>query len=298
MLHRRHLIKGSLWLAPVALIGFAACGPSEEIQRQLAELQAVSAEKDSLLVQVADNARLMSEISAEVARVQTAGDASTQEVAGSPDPERLRESIKSITTRLEESETRLAESQRRIQALTRESRNNQTRVAELQKAIEDFQSTIANQKLTIESLNEQIANLQTQNTELVAQNTELATRVDSIAMRVNTVYYIVGTKDELLERGIIEEEGGSRVLFVFGKRGKTIVPRRDLDLTQFNTMDLATHTDIVLPDPEKQYRIVSRQDIAALATPPDEDGRFQGEIKIADPERFWATSKVLIIVQS
>ena len=50
----------------------AACGPSEEVRQQLAQLTAVSAEKDSLLLQVTDNARVMSEISAELARVKAA----------------------------------------------------------------------------------------------------------------------------------------------------------------------------------------------------------------------------------
>jgi hypothetical protein len=83
------------WTLAVALLGFAglaACGPSEEVRRQMAELQAVAAEKDSLLIQVAENARLMSEISAEVARVQApAGKAGTQENAAPQDPGHPRE---------------------------------------------------------------------------------------------------------------------------------------------------------------------------------------------------------------
>jgi hypothetical protein len=43
-------------LTPFAFVAMVGCGPSEEVQRQLAELQAVSAEKDSLLTQVAENA--------------------------------------------------------------------------------------------------------------------------------------------------------------------------------------------------------------------------------------------------
>jgi uncharacterized coiled-coil protein SlyX len=284
-------------LTPFAMAGVLACGPSEEVQRQLAELQAVSAEKDSLLTQVADNARLMSEISAEVARVQTA-QAGAQETAGPPDPSAVRESIAGITRRIEESEARLAESQKRIQTLTRENRAGQTKLTELEKTIEDFQATIANQRLTIESLNTQVAELQQQNVQLVTQNTDLTTKVEDMTVRDHTVYYVVGTKEELLEKGIIEEQGGSRVLFVFGKRGKTIVPGRNLDMSMFNTIDRTVTTDIPMPVPEAGYTIVTRQDLSALSTTPDEKGRFVGEIRIADPERFWASSKVLIVVQS
>ncbi len=57
--------------AALAALLFGACnrGPSPEVQAQLAQLQTVSAEKDSLLSQVAENARLMSEISAQLVTV-------------------------------------------------------------------------------------------------------------------------------------------------------------------------------------------------------------------------------------
>jgi hypothetical protein len=295
----RRVPQWSFALVALGLAGLAACGPSEEVQRQLAELQAVSAEKDSLLVQVADNARIMSEISAEVARVQSpAGTGATQEVTGTPDRATVLASINGLTQRIQDAENRLAESQRRVQQLSRDSRNQQGKLTELQTAIQDFQATIANQKLTIESLESQVTQLTDQNTQLVARNTELSTAVEDMTARENTVFYIVGTKQELLEKGIIQEEGGSRVLFVLGKRGKTLVPARDLDLTPFNTIDRTAVTSIALPAPDAKYTIVSRQDLSALETTPDKDGRYQGELRIADPERFWANSKVLIVVQS
>jgi hypothetical protein len=283
----------------LGLVCLAACGPSEQVRQQMAELQAVAAEKDSLLIQVAENARLMSEISAEVARVQApAGEAGTQEVAAQ-DPDAIRESIRNLTDRIQASEDRLAQSQQRVTVLARETRTQQTRLTELQKAIQDFQATIGNQKLTIESLTEQVDILQTRNAALAEQNAHLATTVDVMTMRENTVYYVVGTKQELLEKGIIAEEGGSRVLFVLGKKGKTLVPGRDLDLASFNSIDKSQVTAIPLPSVQNErYSIVTRQDLSALESQPDDDGRFSGELRIADPDRFWAASRVLIVVES
>jgi hypothetical protein len=211
----------------------------------------------------------------------------------------IRESIRSLTSRIQTSEDRLAQSQQRVTVLSRETRTQHTRLTELQKAIVDFQATIGNQKLTIESLTEQVEVLQTRNTELATQNTELNSAVDLMTMRENTVYYVVGTKQELLDKGIVAEEGGSRVLFVLGKRGKTLVPGRNLDIMNFNSIDKTEVTSIPLPSLENErFSIVTRQDLAALESQPDEDGRFSGEIRIADPDRFWAAGKVLIVVQS
>lgn len=283
-----------------ALIGLVACGPSEEVQRQLSELQAVSAEKDSLLAQVTDNALLMSEIGAELAKAQApATAAGSQEVSAPPDRDVILASIRDLSARVDDSETRLAESQKRIQQLTREATTREGRLAEFQKTIDDFQTAIDNQRRTIASLTEQVNNLRIENVQLAMHNTELTETVDRMEMRENTAYYIVGTKDELIEQGIITEEGGSRVLFVFGKRGKTLVPGRDINLDLLNRINKSDVRYIPLPDPGAEYRIVSLQDLSALENQPDSDGRFSGEsLAIADTERFWANSTVLIVVQT
>jgi len=286
----------------------AACGPSSEVREQLAQLEAVTAEKDSLLRQVAENARLMSDIAAELAQVQTPR---TATVGGQePAPvaitrENLLEDIKQLTTRLEESEKRLAQSEERIRTLTRESQSTQARVAEFRKTIQELQATIENQKQTIAALTEQVNALQEENVRLTAENTQLALEksaleqtVSEMEERESTVYYVVGTKDELIQRGLVTEEGGSRVLFVFGKRGKTLVPSRILDLTQFTAVDKRVWTDFPLPRPDKEYRIITRQDLSALAEPADEEGKIRGALRIANPDRFWAHHKYLILVES
>jgi len=109
---------------------------------------------------------------------------------------------------------------------------------------------------------------------------------------------VVGTKDELEQKGIITEEGGARFLFVLWKSGKTLVPSRNLDPGVFTVADRRHFTELPLPESDKEYRIVSRQDTSALETPPDHDGKITGHgVKIADPAKFWANSKYLIIVE-
>lgn len=287
-------------LIGLSLAGLAACGPSAEIQQQLAELTAISAEKDSLMTQVAANARLMSDISAELARAQIpVVEEGATETSAPQDPARILANIQTLTARITESEDRLAESQKRVEALSRESRSQTGRIAEFQKTIDEFRGTIESQKATIASLTDQVALLQEENTRLATVNVQLADTLSALDNRQNSVWYLIGTRQELLERGIISEEGGSRVLFVFGKRGKTMIPGRDLDLSQFNVADLRYLTEIPLPDPAAQYTIVTRQDFTALETPPDDKARVRGDfIRITDPARFWAGDHVLILVRN
>src|SRR5207247_2053966 len=102
----------------------------------------------------------------------------------------------------------------------------------------------------------------------------------------------------LKERGMSTEEGGARFLFVLWKSGKTLVPSRNLDPGVFTVADRRHFTELPLPESDKEYRIVSRQDTSALENPPDHDGKITGHgVKIADPAKFWANSKYLIIVE-
>jgi len=291
----------ALPLVGLALAGLAACGPSKEVQQQLAELTAISAEKDSLVTQVASNTRLMSDISAELAKVQVpVSQAGTAESEGLSNPDAILTNIKTLTARVEDSEGRLVESQKRIDALSKTSTTQKTQLANFQKTIDEFRGTIESQKQTIASLTEQVGYLQQENARLAAVNVTLADTVSAITSRQNSVWYVVGTRQELLDRGIINEEGGSRVLFIFGKRGKTLVPAANLDLSTFNVADERYLSEIPLPDTTGDYTVVTRQDLSALETPPDDKGRLSGReaLHIADPSKFWSNDRVLIVVRS
>ena len=277
-------------LAAVGLSVFACQrGPTPE---QLA----IMAQKDSLLQEVAEQSRVMSDISAELAKVQIQG--KQLEIKSESPRTAARDSIFAriayVTDRLTTAERQLRDSRRRVNSLTRLSDSLK---ATIETTIANYESSIASQRVTLQELNDQVQQLATENSTLTVANAALVDTVGSLKQEHSTVYYVVGTKDELLERGIIQEEGGSRVLFIFGKAGKTLVPARDLEPSLFTPIDKNMVTEIPLPE-EAEYRVTSRQNVEALATPPDEDGRIKGSVlRIAEPQRFWVGSKFLIIVR-
>lgn len=285
-----------VWL-PLTLVLAAACerGPSEEVQQQLDQLAAVQAEKDSLFDEVVQNARLMNEINAELNKIEGLDEAARDTGGESPTMSsraQLVEKVRLVTTRLTESEQRLASSRRRLRQISTESDSLKTEIAQLDKAVSDFEAVIQSQRNTIADLGDQVEQLHVAN--LALQDT-LATMDE----REHTVYYVVGTEQELLDRGIVVKEGGARFLFIFGKRGQTLQPARDLDPSLFTAIDMREVTEIPLPDTTESYRIASRQDLEALATQLDDDGRISGDtLRIAQPDQFWMPSKFLIIVKA
>jgi hypothetical protein len=43
--------------------------------------------------------------------------------------------------------------------------------------------------------------------------------------------------------------------------------------------------------------VITRQDVSALETAPDKDGLIRGGLKIVNPDKFWAASKYLIVIE-
>lgn len=268
----------------LALLAGAGCQqrPSAETQGKLAELTKVSGERDQLVAEMAENARMMSQISADLATVRIPARQlriSSESPLGAARDSAVQK-IKYITARVNETERKLGESEQRIKELTTLSEGLR---GTLQATINNYRSVVEEQKATIVALTDQVA--------------QLSDTVNLLKEQNNTVYYIIGTKDELLQKGIIIETGGSRFPLIFAKVGQTVMPARELDPAVFTKIDKRSVTEIALPGSDKNYRIASRQDLQGLATPPA-DGHIVGTLKIANPDKFWLTSRFLIVVQS
>jgi hypothetical protein len=57
-------------------------------------------------------------------------------------------------------------------------------------------------------------------------------------------------------------------------------------------------TDRTIKLPEGQYQILTRQNVSFAKAQAERDGKIVGGLTIEQPERFWETSRFLIIVRS
>jgi hypothetical protein len=268
----------------LALLAGAGCQqkPSAETQGKLSELSKVSAERDRLLAEMAENARMMSQISVDLARVRIPSKklkvSSESPLGAQRDSTVLK--IRYITARVNETERKLGESEKRISELTTLSDSLR---GTLQVTMDNYRVVVEEQKATIAALTDQVS--------------QLTDTVNLLKEQNNTVYYIIGTKDELLNKGIVIQTGGSRFPLLFSKVGQTIVPARELNPAVFTKINKREVTEIALPGSDKTYRIASRQDLDGLAAPPSNGGQVVGTLKIANPDKFWLTSRFLILIQ-
>ena len=135
--------------------------------------------------------------------------------------------------------------------------------------------------------------LTTEKGQLESDKAALSDTVVNLTQYKNTVYYAIGTKDELMKKGVVTKEGSK--FLVFG--GTRLEPARNLNPEAFTAIDKTTNTSIPLPRTDKKYKIVSRQSPTYLAAGVTKDGKVSGAVEIAQPEEFWSASKYLILVQ-
>lgn len=263
-------------------LAVSACGTSAETERKLAELEQVNALKDSLMQEIALSSRALSDVSVELAKVQVRG-TRLQVTSESPfmaQRDTMMAKLRYVVTRVRETEAQLSQNRQRIKNLT--SLSDSLR-STLDSTVSNLQTVIATQKQTIDWLTDQV------NT-LTAENVALR---DSMA----TVYYVVGTRDELKNRGILVEQGGSRVLFILWRTGRTLQPARNLDPSLFTAIDSRQVTEIPLPDPNAEYRVASLQDLSYVAQERKHNKYSDTpSLTITSAVDFWRNSKFLIII--
>jgi len=291
----------------VAAVALAACERSKpQLERTLKQVQQISAEKDSLLHDVMATSQFIADVNSDLAKVRSTGGAVP--VAGkgtdlenslTPDQQReaIRAKITELAKRLVDNESHLAASRARVKSLTAGNVALAAQLTAYDSTIAGFKSIIDNQKSQIEALTERVNTLQAENASLKQEKAQLAgeklqltENLAALISEANKVYIVIGTRDELVKRHVVELSGG------FLGFGKTIVPVRDPDVSQFSVADRTTLTQIPFPT-EKPYRIVSRQDVASLDTPPGADGRIKGGLRILNADKFWVASKFLIVVE-
>jgi prefoldin subunit 5 len=277
---------------------------TEYFRTQVQELTTVAATKDSLVRDLAETTRILADINTELNKVTASRRAvepvvspESQLAASTSDRALVLKKVQDLTERLRNSEARLASSQRRVRTLTRDSDSLRTTLADFQTTIDGLRAMVEGQKTTIANLESELGATKAQVTQLTQDNQTLTDTVSALTTRENTVYYLVGTKKDLLDKGVIREVGGTRFL-IFTRTGETLKPAENLDPSMFTAIDRRQVAEIPLPRPDKPYRVVTNQNLAFSNVPSDADRRVRGTLQITNPESFWTNSKFLILVEN
>jgi prefoldin subunit 5 len=278
---------------------------TEYYRGQVQQLSTVSATKDSLFRDLAETTKLLADINTEISHVGGRSRKAVEPVVApesqlsvSPsDRAVILKKVKDLTARIRSSEARLNASQRKVKELTGMGDSLRTVVTDFQTTIDGLKSMVEGQKTQIANMESELNATKAQVTTLTQEKSVLTDTVSAMTTRENTVYYVAGTKKELIQKGIIREVGGTRFLLVT-RTGETLKPADNLDPSAFTAIDRRQVAEIPLPRPDKQYKLVTNQNLQYANLPAESKGKVRGSLQITNPEHFWTNSKFLILVEN
>jgi hypothetical protein len=294
-------------LSLIAMLVLAALGcdrRNAELQKALTESRAAEAQKDSLLTEVLETTQFVSDVNSELAKARSVAIINAGEDGGPPGAARDREERKATLARIQQVIMRLNESEAKLTVTENRAKTARIRNARLlaqistyKRTIEDLKAAAEQQRAENEAIiadqRSQIALLAGQVDTLGQERNTLRGSVANLITYKNTVFYAVGTKEELIEKGVVKKEG-SKFLFFGGTR---LEPARNLNASAFTAIDKTQTLSIALPRSDRKYRIVSRQSPTFLSGDVTKDGDVKGVVEIVSPEEFWSPSRYLILVQ-
>jgi hypothetical protein len=246
----------------------------------------------------------VSDLNSELAKAKLVSMGGGNGDPGVPGAAQDREERKATLERIQQVIVRLNESEAKLTQTENRAKNAKIRNARLLAQISTYKQTIeglktaaeqqrAEQEAIIADQRTQIATLAGQVDDLNFKTASLRDTVGHLTAYKNRVDYAVGTKDELLQNGVVTKEGSK--FLIFG--GTRLEPARKPNLDAFTMIDKTQTLSIPLPRTDKKYKIVSRQSPEYLAGEVTEKGQVRGIVEIASPEEFWSASKYLILVQ-
>jgi hypothetical protein len=256
--------------------------------------------QSQLIGDAATSARLVSEIDRDLSKVRSLRikpDTTQRESAMLNASEQLatvQKKVNALVARLNSSEARLRRMRKDSATHATFDASQLVQMQEYERSIGDLRASVEQQRTEIAGLTARLDSMGRSNVALAARNDTITARVNALAAHEDSMFVAIGTEKELTSKGLIHREGGTLLLF---GRGKTIVPSRALDPAAFTVVSKTNSKSIPLPRADKEYRVVSRQSLEFTSLADTKEPKVRGTLEITDPDKFWAPSRYLILVQ-
>ncbi len=202
--------------------------------------------------------------------------------------------IDSLSDRLALSDGRASELKRSVNRLTKRLASKTEEIANLKTELEEMNFTVASLNVRIDTLTFVSKNLR-QQTEQQAQKIEshentIIEQTEHIAVqteKINTAFVITGTTKELREQNILTKEGGLAGI------GATKTLNQDFDPSSFERIDITQTNTIPISSKKAKVLTAHPSDSYVLNS---ESKKSIDNLQITDPDKFWSTSKYLVVV--
>ncbi|MDW8220145.1 MAG: hypothetical protein RML40_06395 [Bacteroidota bacterium] len=279
-----------LALTAVAVSSCSQCGGQEELIKAVdAEKMNLMAEKnrtDSLyqqtLRQVDEMMSVLAALEAEEGILKTMGPERGESAAD------FRRRMEDIARRMNEKTAMIRKQAEEIQRLKGKLAETERKLAAVSQKADSLARLVSEQQQEIIALRQQLAISRKTIDSLKAKLAEKDQIINSKVKELNTAYYIIGKRDDLMNKGVIDKQG--QVLF-FGGR---IAVKQNFDLKDFTRIDITAMKEFSIPAPKDRTTLVSNHDTDTYELVPN--GENQCMLKILDEKAFWKNAKYLVVM--
>ena len=171
----------------------------------------------------------------------------------------------------------LRESTIKGNALKTTIENMMKQIEEKDKKIQDLIEELDAKDIHISRLDEEVANLNTNVSNLTEETNQKTQTINTQDKQLNTAWFVFGTKSELKQQHILED-------------GKVL--QANFNQSYFTKIDIRV---------DKEIKLYSRSAKMMTSHPAgsytlDRDANKHYNLRISDPQKFWSTSKYLVIL--
>lgn len=200
------------------------------------------------------------------------------------DMESIKECIAKYKEKIEElekkSNIRSKEFKKRLQAITTELEEKNKLVESLQEQLQQKELLIVAKDQEINKLGNQVSNLQQDVTNLAEESSALKEKVANQDRELYSAYYIIGTKGQLIDAGVMTKGGLFKSAKVSYNAEKSLFVKIDYrEITTINTN--AQKAKVMSIHPKGTY-MLEKVDNEMVLT-------------ISNPDAFWEQTKYLVI---
>ncbi len=221
--------------------------------------------------------------------------------------DKIVEDIQMINDLLVQNQTIIDELNQKLNAQEGDNKSMRAMVSRLNKQLAEKTEQVAMMETQLQEMNIQVATLRTQvdtlsevsttlrqtttrqaaqieeQTEKITQTTETLAEQTK---RLHTAYYIAGTTKELKERNILDNAGG-----VLGL-GKTATLNANVDPSDFTRIDITEVQNIPVGSKKAKVLTAHPSDSYTLVN----SDKVVEELEITNPDKFWKSSRYLVVV--
>ncbi len=199
---------------------------------------------------------------------------------------RDRRDIETLNAKVTQSNIRIRSLETMVANLKKELDSNVQRVADLRSIIEDKNAVITQTENSLKNTQSTLANVRN---ELSQTSEELEETKGVLQETKNTAYFVVGTKEELKTKNIVDEKGS-----FFQKKSLNL--SAELDESTFTRIDITKEKEFPITSSIKDVKVIPQRSESSFQL--IENGQDQTILKVMDPDKFWKIRYMAVVINN